>query len=140
MRTPVHELPSIRRRMAAGVLLMDGVPPEEVARRLGISMETLRKYQERIAQGGLDALRKVGTAGRPTVLDDAAYSWIAASLKHSARLQDFDSDEWTHTRLREAISRRYGVAFSARHIWRIVQSLGLSWRLSGPARDKDGCP
>ena len=61
-------------------MLMDGVPPEEVAMRLGICMETLRKYQKRIAQGGLDALRKVGTAGRPTVLDDAAYSWIAASL------------------------------------------------------------
>ncbi|SKC46526.1 Transposase [Paraburkholderia hospita] len=138
MRTPSHELPSTRRRMAAGVLLMDGVPPEEVAMRLGICMETLRKYRKRIAQGGLDALRKVGTAGRPTVLDDAAYSWIAASLKHSARLHGYDSDEWSNSRLREAISRRYGVAYSSRHIWKIAESLGLSWRLSGPARDKRG--
>lgn len=123
--------------MAAGVLLMDGVPPEEVARRLGISKETLRKYQKLIAQGGLDAL-KVGAAGRPTVLDDAAYSWIAAALKHSARLQGYDSEEWTHTRLRDAIRRRFGVAYSPRHIWKIAESLGLTWRLSGPARDKRG--
>lgn len=138
MRTPSHELTSTRRRMAAGVLLMDGVPPEEVARRLGMSMETLRKYQKLIAQGGLDALSKVGTAGRPTVLDDAAYSWIAAALKHSARLQGYDSEEWTHTRLREAIRRRFGVAYSPRHIWKIAKSLGLTWRLSGHAQHKNG--
>ncbi|WP_165189686.1 winged helix-turn-helix domain-containing protein [Paraburkholderia dioscoreae] len=66
----------------------------------------------------------------PGIVDDQALSWIAAALRHSPRLHDFDSDLWTNQRLGTIIERKLGVRYSRSHVWKIATDLGLSHLLS----------
>jgi transposase len=66
----------------------------------------------------------------PVILDDEALSWIAAALRHSPRLHDFDSDRWTNERLATIIGWKFGVRYSRNHVWRTATDLGLSQLLS----------
>lgn len=47
-----ENLPSVIRRMTAGQMLLDGVPREDVAARLNLSAQTVRRYQALVEAGG----------------------------------------------------------------------------------------
>jgi transposase len=120
--------------MTAGQMLLEGATVEEVAERLHLSAQTVRRYKAIVAQGGLDALRQVGIGGRASALDQDALDWIASALKGSAREHGFESDAWTNARLRTLIERRCGVKFSRVYIWQIATNLGLGHLLSKSRR------
>jgi transposase len=129
-----ENLPSVVRRMTAGRLLLEGASVETVAEQLHLSVQTVRRYKAIVAEGGLDALAKMGVGGRVSVLDRAALEWIAGALQGSARKHGFDTDAWTNARLRELIERRYGVRYSRVYVWQIVTNLGLGHLLSKSRR------
>jgi transposase len=68
------------------------------------------------------------------VLDRTALEWISMALHGSAREHGFPSDAWTNSRVRELISRQFGVHYSRVYTWQIVSNLGLGHRLSKSAR------
>jgi transposase len=59
-----------RRRLRAGRLLSRGIAQAEVARRVGVSRATVSTWNERLGQGGTEALR-ARPRGRPAELDAA---------------------------------------------------------------------
>jgi transposase len=127
-------LPSVVRRMTAGRLLLDGASVESVAQQMHLSVQTVRRYKAILADGGLDALAKMGVGGRASALDRDALDWIAAALQGSAREHGFESDAWTNSRLRAVIEQRFGVRYSRVYVWQIATNLGLGHLLSKSRR------
>lgn len=103
-----------------------------IERPFGVRFSTVYVRQLTIDLGVHDRMRsfKEPMHRIPTVLDNEALSWIAAALRHSPRLHDFDADLWTNERLRTIIERKFGVRYSRGYTWRIVTDLGLSHLLT----------
>ena len=103
-----------------------------IERQFGQRFSIVYVRQLTINLGVHDRMRSCKTPIRraPGILDDQALSWIAAALRHSPRLHDFDSDLWTNQRLGTIIERKLGVRYSRSHVWKIATDLGLSHLLS----------
>jgi transposase len=106
MRTPKNQLPSVARRMRAGQMLMAGEGIDSVARQLGISTASAKRYKAIVEVGGIDALESMAVGGRKSALDSEAFEWIADSLRGSPIAFGFDSDQWTDGRIQSVIRNR----------------------------------
>jgi transposase len=116
--------------MQAGQMLMAGEGIDFVARQLGISSASAKRYKAIVEVGGLDALENVAVGGRKSALDAEAREWIANSLRGSPVAFGFDSDQWTDGRLRSVIRNRFGIEFSRVYVRQITIDLGFADRLT----------
>lgn len=114
-----------RRRLRAGRLLSRGVAQAEVARRLGVSRATVSSWNERLEQGGAEALR-ARPRGRPAGLDAAQRRELMRTLTAGALAEGFPTDLWTLSRVGSLIERRFSRRYSESQVWRILVSLGFS--------------
>lgn len=130
MRTPKNQLPSVARRMRAGQMLMAGEGMDSVARQLGISTASAKRYKAIVEVGGLDALENMAVGGRKSALDLEALERIANSLRRSPIAFGFDSDQWTDGRLQSVIRNRFGIDFSRVYVRQIMIDLGFADRLT----------
>ena len=115
-----------QRRIQAGQLLLRGVRQSEVANRLHVSRETVRRWADKVGEGGLDALKNAPRLGRPAGLNAAQRQELALLLQQGAMAQGFASDGWSLTRVRQLIERQFGRRYSDVQVWRILGSLGWS--------------
>ncbi|MGW5668990.1 IS630 family transposase, partial [Micromonospora sp. NPDC003776] len=60
----------LRARMV--LLAADGLPNAEIARRVGVTRQTVSSWRARYEAGGIDALADLPRPGRPPVIDEAA--------------------------------------------------------------------
>jgi transposase len=126
-----------RRRLRAGRLLLKGVAQAEVARRVGVSRATVCEWNERLARGGLDALRR-RPRGRPAGLDAAMRRELSQALKAGAMANGYATELWTLARVGRLIEQRFGLKYSASQVWRILSAMDWSCqRPSGRARERN---
>lgn len=112
-----------RRRIQAGRLLQQGLRQSEVAHRMRVSRETVRRWACRVEHGGLGALKNAPRLGRPSGLSDSQRRQLKAMLDRGARAHGFHSDRWTIARAAVLIERRFGRRYSAVQVWRILGAL-----------------
>jgi transposase len=115
-----------RRRLEAAQLLKQGVWPAEVARRLGVSRQSVHRWQQRVAQDGRRALRKAGRAGRPPKLTAAHLRAFARALKAGPDAQGYATGLWTLKRVAQLIATQFGVRYSQPRVWQLLRQLGWS--------------
>lgn len=120
-----------RRRMKAGRLLLKGVHQSEVARRVGVSPEAVRKWRLKLEAGGLDGLVN-GRRGRPAGLDAARRRALARLLKQGAVMQGFATELWTLPRIGQLIRRHFGLSYSDSQVSRILSA--MHWSCQRPSR------
>ncbi|HZR34404.1 MAG TPA: helix-turn-helix domain-containing protein [Nevskia sp.] len=125
-----HELE--QRRIQAGQLLLRGMRQSEVANRLHVSRETVRRWADKIGMGGLDALKNAPRLGRPAGLGPAQRQELAQLLQQGAMAQGFASDGWSLARVGQLIERQFGRRYSDVQVWRILGSLGWSHQQPAP--------
>lgn len=87
------------RRMRAAELLEQGFSQAEVARMVGVSPESVRRWKRHIEQGGTAELRRRVAGGRPPKLTDAQVEQVRAGLEAGARAHGFELDLWTLERV-----------------------------------------
>lgn len=127
-----------RRRLKAGRLLSRGVSQAEVARRGEVSRETVRRWADKLAAGGLVSLRNARKLGRPSGLDDAQRRSLVAALKAGALAQGYATELWTLPRVGRLIEKEFGRRYSDVQVWRILGQLGWSCqRPTGRATQRD---
>jgi transposase len=134
MRTPKNQLPSVVRRMRAGQMLVAGEGIDSVARELGISTASARRYKAIIEEGALEALATMSVGGRQPALDARGLEWIANSLRSSPAAFGFNSDQWTDGRLQSVIRNQFRRRFLASVCQTDHDRSGLRESTNGPTR------
>jgi len=126
-----------RRRLRAGRLLSKGVSQAEVARRVGVSRQSVSRWAERLDEGELKALSR-GTLGRPACLDDTQKGQLAKLLVKGAPSQGYPTEPWTLGRVGHLIEKSFGIQYSHSQVWRILKGMRFSLqRPTGRAIERD---
>jgi len=127
-----------RRRKQGMRLLASGVWPAEVARRVGVSRQSVLRWSKRHPQGGMRGLERPKRFGRPPKLDEAQRTELLKALKTGALAAGFASELWTLRRIARLIKERFQIELSQPSVWRMLQQLGWSvQRPTGRARQRD---
>lgn len=133
-----HLIELERRRKQGMRLLANGVWPAEVARRVGVSRQSVLRWSKRHAQSGMEGLGRPKRFGRPPKLDEAQRAELIKALKVGALAAGFASELWTLPRIAKLIKERFEIELSQPSVWRMLQQLGWSvQRPTGRARQRD---
>jgi transposase len=118
-----------RRRLKAAELLEQGVSQAEVARRLKVSRESVRRWSDRIkSRGSISGLKKTGRAGRKPRLGPPELKRLRAILEAGPAKSGFHSGAWTLRRIASVIRKHFQVRYHTRHVSWILRTK-LNWRL-----------
>ncbi len=128
-----------RRRMEAVRLLEKGnLNQAEVARRLLVCRQTVSRWVLQKRQGGEDALRRAGRAGRKPELSEADRQRLPDLLLRGPEQLGDETPLWTCGRVAHLIESEFGVAYHPDHVWKVLDALGWSCqRLVGQARERN---
>lgn len=127
-----------RRRKRAARLLASGMKQADVARRVGVSRQSVLRWERVRQQQGLSGLRRPARFGRPPKLDAAQRRELVAALKQGALAAGFATELWTLPRIGVLIKGRFGVSLSESSVWRVLGELGWSvQRPAGQARQRN---
>ncbi|WP_122984745.1 helix-turn-helix domain-containing protein [Paraburkholderia hospita] len=126
---PTQERHTVSLRIQAGEMLVAGHSTTHIARELGISDTTVRKYRGIVERGGLTALQDLPLGGRRSVLDSHARNRLADALRGSPRQYAIDADRWTIGAVASLIRRDFGLSFSRVYVRQIIIDLGFGDRL-----------
>ena len=119
-------------------MLRQGVPPAEVARRVGVHRQSVGRWAEQLQRGGLRALKKAGRAGRKPRLGSEDLRRIERGLKRGPQALGYETSLWTAWRVAHLIEEECGVHYHSAHAWRILRQLGWSCqRPVGRALERD---
>ena len=127
-----------RRRMRAVRLFEQDETQAAVARRLGVSRTTAKRWSDAWESEGRNALRAAGRAGRKSRLSEEAVQQVEQALLDGPVAFGYATELWTLPRVADLIHRITGVRYHPGHVWRVLRQLG--WSLQKPttrARERD---
>jgi putative transposase len=115
------------RRLAAGRLLRAGrLSQAEVAREVGVSRASVTRWRQRLAGGGLRALRRRRAPGRASRLTGSQWRRVGRVLDRGALAAGFETEQWTLRRVAAVIERTFGVRYHPRSLGRALRARGFS--------------
>jgi transposase len=118
--------------MRALTLLKEGLPPVEVAQRVGADRRSVRRWKAAARKHGKAGVRARAAPGRPSRLTPARKHRLEALLLKGPLASGFDTDLWTCPRVADLIKRRFGIDYHVDHVGRLLHDLG--WSPQKPAR------
>lgn len=122
------------RRVAAVRLLRKGHRQCDVAARLGVTRESVRRWWQRYERDGIAGLRARRRGGpKRKVPVSILKRDLPKTLLKGAEANGFSGDLWTLERVAKVIERDYGARYSIGHTWRILHDL-LEWTSQRPQR------
>ena len=96
------------------------------ARRLGVAQQSVSRWAQQAAQGGPQALRHPGRAGRKPQLSAAHLTQREQWLLDGPQAPGYPTPWWTGQRVRRLIKEQFGIAHHPGHVWKILVRLGGS--------------
>ena len=108
--------------MEAARLFARKVSQNEVARRLGVSVNAAHQWFHVWQDHGRQGLKAAGRAGRKPRLDRAALARVERALLQGAPAHGFSTDLWTLPRVATVIDRVTGVQFHPGHVWYLLRA------------------
>src|SRR5256885_8541537 len=84
-----------QRRMRAADLFERGLIPAEIARRVGVAHQVVSEWRKAWRQGGREALRSAGPAGRKPKLSGSQLAEVVNALARGAAANGYRSEEHT---------------------------------------------
>lgn len=119
------------RRVRAVELFEEGASNAVIARAVGLCAESVRRWRRVWEEGGVSALRRRASTGRPPKLDDAQVETVRAALARGAQAHGFEADLWTLERVGAVVEQVTGVSLSRASVWRLLTGR-LGWSLQRP--------
>jgi len=130
------ELEARRRRAIA--LSQQGLSLSEVARQVGSSPSSVKRWKEVVRKGGAQALAAKPHPGRTPRLSAKAIGKLLKLLLKGATAHGYSGQLWTLGRVAEVIERHFGIHYHPAHVWKILRRCG--WSAQKPqrrARERD---
>jgi len=112
--------------LQAAQLLKQGLSQAEVARKLKVSRESVRRWWNRIAiHGSTKGLKKTSQPGRRPKLEPQDLSRLKSILKAGPQKAGFSAGPWTLARIAAVIRKEFGVRYHPAHVgWILNRKLG----------------
>ncbi len=114
------------RRLRAVDLLRDGKSNTEVARLVGASLSSVKRWKRAAAEGGSEALAAKPNRGRPPRLTPEQKQELAQILRAGPLAAGFRNNLWTCRRVAQVIRERYDVVYHRDHVGRVLHALGFT--------------
>jgi transposase len=127
-----------RRMEAIRLLEKGGLNQSEVARRLRVCRQTVSRWLLWKRQGGEDALKQAGRAGRKPELTKTDRQRLQDLLLQGPEQLGYETPLWTCGRVAHLIESEFGVEYHPGHVWKVLDALGWSCqRPVGRARERN---
>lgn len=130
-RRDFHGL-EVRRQQAARLFAAGRETHGAIARRLGVSRQSVMRWYRAWHRGGRAALRAAGRAGRKPRLAPEQMGRVEAALRQGPRAHGLRTNLWTLPRVARMIKQLTGVQYHPGHVWRLLGA--LNWTLQRPAK------
>jgi transposase len=121
-----------RRRMQAADLFERDMIPAEIARQVGVSHQIVSDWRRAWRQGGREALRSAGRAGRKPKLSDEQIAAVEEALTNGAEANGYANALWTLPRVAEVIARVTGVLSPRTSVVCAARPVGLDLAAARP--------
>ena len=123
-----------RRRKRALRLLRQGKSPQYVARKVGATDRSVRRWQQ---QGRAPHPKTAPhTPGRPARLSEEQVVQLQAALCAGALAQGYVEDYWTLARIAQLIRKMFAVRYKVNAVWYLLRRIG--WSNQKPQRRSFG--
>lgn len=120
-----------QRRFRALTLLEKGLSQAAVARRTKVSRQSVLRWNRQRLEGGKDALRAAGRAGRKPGLEPEQEQELVKLLVAGPEAAGFSTPLWTLERVARVIRREFGLAGHATTALRVLRDR-LGWSCQKP--------
>lgn len=119
-----------RRRFEALRLMGNGMKMSEVARRMKVTRQTVSRWANRYADGGISALKKAQHAGRKSRLTEQDQGRLSQMLKQGPEVFGYAPGLWSCPKVADLIKSKFNISYHPGHVWKILDKLGVSMQLS----------
>jgi transposase len=127
-----------RRMEAIGLLEKTDLNQSEVARRFQVCRQTVSRWFDEFTEGGREALKQAGRAGRKPELTEVDRERLQALLLKGPEKLGYETPLWTCARVAHLIEHQFGVEYHRGHVWKVLDDLGWSCqRPVGRARERN---
>jgi transposase len=108
------------------VYFQERKPLREVARAVGVSRSSVKRWNAAWQTGGVNALAAKPHPPRATELSEKQKLQLVKLLLSGPRAAGFGTDLWTCARVAAVVRRRFGVKCHPDYLGRILHDLGFS--------------
>ena len=123
-------------RMLAIANALEGCSRAEAARLAGMERQALRDAVVRYNAEGLAGLHDRRRPGRPPRLDAARRAVLRQLVLDGPDVEATGLSAWTLPELCREVEQRWGVAYHASHMGKLMRRLGLSRQKARPSHPK----
>jgi transposase len=123
-------------RMLAIANALEGHSRAEAARLAGMERQALRDAVVRYNAEGLAGLHDRPRPGRPSRLDEARRAALRQLVLDGPDVEATGLSAWTLPELCREVEARWGVAYHASHMGKLMRRLGLSRQKARPSHPK----
>jgi transposase len=103
-------------------------PAAVIAAELRVSERSVRRWRQAWQEGGPAGLASRGQAARCR-LEDAQLAALEAVLEAGPLAAGWQDQRWTLARVRDLVTRRFGVAYTVPGIWYLLRRRGWSCQM-----------
>jgi len=114
-----------KRRLLALEILNQGKSLAEVANSLNISVPTLRCWQRRFQEKGLEGLRAKRHGGNPRELSATLQEAIGAALTQSPGSLDIPQEKWDGPAICRLLAQHFSIFLHPKYIYRWLKKHNL---------------
>lgn len=126
------------RRLRAAELLRERKPLSEIARLVGASHSSVKRWKRAWVEGGKSALSAKSHPGPTPKLTPDQKQQLVAILKRGPLAAGYKTDLWTCKRVAEVVRKVFRVKYHPDHLGRLLHDLGFSPQKPQPvAREQD---
>jgi transposase len=126
------------RRKLALRLFREGMTQATVARRVGVTRQSVSRWIAAARKGGPGALRRRARPGRPTKLSAQQVRRLLKALERGSESEGYSTQLRTAERPHKLIVELFGVRFHVNHVPRLLRQCGWSYqRPTGRATERN---
>jgi transposase len=122
------------KRLMAAIAYKQGKSPADIEEMFGISKKNVYLWLDRLEERELDdALYDEPKPGRPPKLTDDQFEELETVLHESPEDAGYEGIQvWTPKFAQHWLKTHFGVEYTLRHVRRLMDDAGLSWRTARP--------